>query len=381
MSTGSASPSPASPVPPAAPPQTAPPRRRGNWVGALRRSLWSLFQSAYALALIGVILWLSFLAFWYLLDSLLFSPLSPPQVVDLPALRETELSRSSSAFAGFRATENPRIPLAHYHRFGPWFQADAFNDCTRGGCHGPLPHHRNKESRAFLNLHATSLHCGVCHMETDRKPLDLVWYNLADGKAGAPPAAMRALDWLEKAGSPSTYADAQRKEIISLLETANTQTQARDMSAVIQHLRAVRGDSPDFRSFLEAAAAILPHHMRGEYGVKLALRGVLGGPLLAHQRSERAIERYLAEGAKLPEADRKALLGQVHTQRAAEKRSCSDCHNASNSLIDFAKLGYPRSRVEALTQPLLMQAIEKIMKGEPFYLPGFVAPAQESGHP
>ena len=91
--------------------------------------------------------------------------------------------------------------------------------------------------------------------------------------------------------------------------------------------------------------------------------------------------QFLATGDELSDADRTALLGQVHTERAADKRHCTDCHTADAGLLDFAKLGYPASRVDALTRPLLMQAIEKIMGGEPLHLPGFVAPGEEAANP
>jgi hypothetical protein len=367
--------------PPPLPPASSPKKPTASAGRIVGRVILRLLGAIYPLLLIIVILTLSGLAFWYLLDSLLFSPVNPPQVADLPALRETELSRSSSAFAGVRATENPRIPLAHYHRFGPWFQPDPFNDCTRSGCHGALPHYRRKESRAFLNLHATSLHCGVCHMASDGAQPALTWYDLTTGQTASPPAALRAMGWLDaNERNPGGISAADQAAFVALLKEANRTVHARDMERLIEHVAAVRHDRPDLPALLRDARSVLQSHLRGEYGVKLALRSEAGGPVLAHPGSADATTAFVASRETLSGAAREQLLNQVHTRRAAQPRMCTDCHTTDRSAINFAKLGYPDARVRALTEPVLMSAIQKIMQGEEFHLPGFVGPQEEPDH-
>jgi len=360
-------------------PAPAPPRPRAG--AAYRRGFLSLLRMLYLAALIFIILWLSFSAFWYLIASLLLPPAPAPQVVDLPALTAEDLTRETRTFAGVRATENPREPLSHYHRFGAWFEPDRFNDCTRSGCHGALPHYRRKESRAFLNMHATSLHCGVCHFVNDGARLDLTWYDLDTGRAADAPASLRALAWLEDAagkvkqqGEAAAFTRAQQREIVGLLRRADAATGAQNFAAIAGHLGAVRAESPDFRDLILAARDVVAAHQRGEYGSKLAVRSSDGVPLLAHPGGEPAAREFLAWGGAVSGAERTALLDRVHTRRAATTRKCTDCHRPEGSMIDFAGLGYPPARIEALTRSLLMQAIERIMNGEPLYLPGFVAP-------
>jgi hypothetical protein len=136
------------------------------------RILLGFIKRVYALALIALVLYLSFSAFAYLVNALILQPPPPPQIVDLP-LRADEglLETNVLAFRGVTAVENPRVPLAHYHRVGAWFQPDPANNCTQSGCHAPLPHGENRANRAFLNMHATSLHCGVCHLDAQERPL------------------------------------------------------------------------------------------------------------------------------------------------------------------------------------------------------------------
>ncbi|MHB8767007.1 MAG: hypothetical protein ACYDA8_22060 [Deferrisomatales bacterium] len=84
------------------------------------------------------------------------------------------------ALATWGAWEYLRLP----HRAPPWHAAaPAAGGRAMGGhgadrppaphpgpeargcaaCHGPAPHRRDPVRRAFLNLHAGRLHCGVCH--------------------------------------------------------------------------------------------------------------------------------------------------------------------------------------------------------------------------
>ena len=109
---------------------------RRNALGLVGRLVLGLVKRVYAVTLIVVVLWLSWNAFWYLLDSLIFSAPPPAQIVDLPLrLDESVLERATGTFAGIVATRNPRTPPVHYHRIEGWYQPDHFNDCTRSGCH------------------------------------------------------------------------------------------------------------------------------------------------------------------------------------------------------------------------------------------------------
>jgi hypothetical protein len=333
-------------------------------------------KRGYAAALIIIILWVSWRAFQYLLISLVLTARPPPQIVDLPTLGPAALERGAREFAAAAATERPRIPPWHYHRFEAWFQPDRFNDCTRSGCHAPLPHSRRKESRAFLNMHATSVHCGVCHLQAESEPLQLVWYDLESGRASGPPAVLQAFRWLHDAKFSSTGVPTLRdqEQIVELLRAAASEAgDEPTLRGLAEHLAAVRVESAEFLRLLDTARETVPNHFRGEYGAKLALRDrATGRALLAHPGGESAALDYLRRGEQLGPSEREALLQRVHPSRRPQSLNCSDCHSRERPLVDLTSAGYPAQRIESLMRPMVMQAIEHIMRGEPLHLPRFI---------
>lgn len=361
------------PAPPPARPLARARRLQRAW-----RILLHLGQRLYAVALISLILWLSWLALRYLVVSLILPSPPPAQVVELPRrLDGTLLTRAGTEFAGIAATEAPRLPPGHYHRFGPWIQPDTFNDCTRSGCHAPLPHNRRKEDRAFLNMHATSLHCSVCHIAADRHPLPLLWYDLRSGSACEPPAILQALGWLQQVESrpAGPFSKQDQRRIVDLLRRAVDQGGGHELALLADHLSAVRPASEDFTRLLEAARRAVPRHFRGEYGARLALRDPGGDrPLRMSAQARSAAQRFLERGDSLDPAERQDLLDQIHALRREPTLTCTQCHTRDAPLIDLARAGYPPQRVDDLVRPLVMQAIEHIMQGRPFYMPQFLPP-------
>ncbi len=367
-------------------PRRAPPR--------LRRALPEIVRRAYALALMLVIVWLTSLAVRYLIDSLFRPSATPAQVVGLPTrLTESVLQRRWGAWSGIQAAEHARSPLAHYHRLEGWIQPDAYNDCTHSGCHRPLPHAQHKEHRAFLNLHATSLHCGVCHMQSPDTPLPLTWYDLGNGQAAGAPAALQAYDLVTSAEGRQRLAAATPADQARLAELLRAAAQQADNGRALQQLAdrvaAVRPGGPAFATLVDAVRDTLPRHFRGEYGSKLALRDPQRGqPLFGHPGSARAVQDYLAavqSGKTLADDERRRLLDAVHTARRLQPRQCTDCHRSAGSLIDFAAAGYPEARRAALSRPeslQLIEALEHTTTTQPLHLPQFIAPRTEpSGAP
>ncbi len=332
--------------------------------GALR-----LIQRGYALALIVLIVWTSYRALAYLTRSLITPLQTAPQVAGVPKrLDEQLLHGRRPDWVGLAAVENPRSPLAHYHRFDTWLQSDNGNDCTRSGCHAPLPHSKHKEVRAFLNMHATSVHCGVCHMKNDATPLPLTWYDVRDGKPASPPALLRAYAWL--ASPPASPKPEHQKEIASLLRAAAEGADSDPaLARIAQQIAAVRAESIEFPRLLEQATAIVSRSFRGSYGEKLALRDASNLPILAHPGTNSAVADFLARGTTAAPEERQKLLAAVHPQKRDMPLRCTDCHREQSSLVDFAKLGYPPARVRSLFEPLVFQMIEHISTGTPFRLP------------
>lgn len=356
--------------------QTGTFKRLIRWLGR------SVFLKLYAAALILVIGYTTWRAMRYLVVSLVVPSEVPAQVAKLPVrMQSSTLLTHHPEWQALTATENPRMPPAHYHRITGWIQPDPVNNCTTNGCHNPLPHSENKSVRAFLNMHATSMHCGVCHMSSEGRPLDLIWYDPATGAETPPPPALRAYGkLLEEKANPGAVVQSEddRRALAQLLnETAEKAGDVRALNQLAQHIKAVRQGRAEFRDLLDAALLALPKYFRGEYGAKLALRSETGGPLLAHPNTEEAVQRFLAAGSSLDAAERESLIEEFHTLRRSEPRLCHECHRESDSLVPFEKLGYPEPRAKQLYEPNLFQALERIMEGEPLHLPQFVLPGED----
>lgn len=361
-------------------------RRGWSFARRLPRLSMAVIPRAYAVAVIVVTAWLSYLALRYLVVTLMFPSQTPAQIVGIPTrFDRTVLQQRATHWPGLRAEENPRVAPAHYHRVEGWMRPDRFNDCTRSGCHAPLPHSKRKEVRAFLNMHATSLHCGVCHLKNDATPLALTWYDLDRGRPCGEPAILKAYAFVTSAEGRSRLerptADDQARLVDLLTEAARQSDGSTALETLARHVAAARPDSEPFQHLIDAVRSALPRHFRGEYGAKLALRDAVSGrPVLAHPGTADVVQEYLQREASLAEADRDALLAQVHPLKREQALQCTDCHRAQDSLIAFERAGYPPTRQEMLTSPPVFQMIERISDGEPINLPGFFsAPTSQAG--
>jgi len=340
-----------------------------------------LIPRAYALAILGVLCWLTFMAIRYLYVSLVTPATAPPQITQLPTRLDAALLETGRAeWQALAATEMPRTPPSHYHRIDGWITPDHFNDCTRSGCHSALPHTRNKAARAFLNMHATSIHCGVCHMQGDERPRPLVWYDLTDGKTTDPPAILGAYGMIQSADAGKRWAEptaADQKTLVGLLRTAAKQARAVPaLNTLADHFAAVSPGSPMFQTLLSEARDTLPRHFRGEYGAKLAVKNpATGNPILGHPNTDQAVRSYFAQKDRADEQTRKRLLESVHPLRRKEALSCSDCHRTQDALVNFAGVGFPQARIDALVAPIVVKMIDHLREGSPaFTMPEFIAP-------
>lgn len=350
--------------------------------GAKRFTI-SFLRRGYALAMALIIIWLSVRAITYLIDSLIKPAKSPAQVEAVPLrLNEQWLHKPRPDWLGLQVVENPRSPLSRYHRLDSWIQQDAVNDCTRSGCHAPLPHSHRKEVRAFLNMHATTLHCGVCHFRSEKKPVELTWYDLKTGKRRDPPALLRAYAWLHDQPpleDEKQYTTADQETIVSLLSKAADESIGdAGLRRSAEHLRAVRAESPSFRRLLRDARDVADRSLRGSYGAKLALVAADGSPLLAHPNTSEATQAFLREGATATPERRAELIKAIHPLRQHPPIECHACHTATDSRIDFAALGYPPERIRSLVKPIIGAMIEHIAAGTPFYLPQLTRPEEPS---
>lgn len=350
-------------------------RRIGSGLGLVLRAVG---KRSYSLFLILLIIWLSWRALFYLVSALILPARPPSQIVDIPTrLNESVMMRAPSAAKTASTTVNPRSPLSHYHRLDEGFQSDPLNGCTATGCHSPLPHGKNKADRAFLNMHSTSIHCAVCHVQQDQAPLPLAWYDLkTGGKREQAPAMLQAYAWLT---SPSmrhtnTFTMNDQAEIVRLLRKAANEADAESsLASLADHLAAVRATSGEFARLVRITRQTLPGHFRGEYGAKLALVNPgTGKPILKNPGSAEAAREFLARSSSLAGEEKAQWIKKVHPQRREPTLRCKECHRSEGSLVDFASLGYPPARLQAISSPLVTSAIDHIVDGQPFYLPAIL---------
>lgn len=336
----------------------------------------------YGIVLIVVIVWLTYSALRYLVRSLVSPTSTPAQIAALPKRLDAEmLTGSRTQWEGLLATENPRGPLAHYHRFDTWVEPDRFNDCTRSGCHSVLPHTRNQGTRAFLNMHATSMHCGVCHMQATGEPLELLWYDLDHGRRSEPPAALRAIARLHERSFEQVDRAWQRQLAALLRETAAKAKGDPQLERIADYIEVVRPGSEPLQRLLGDAVAAVRRVFRGSYGAKLALRGSDGKPQLGHPGAADAARRWLVNGPNAVGPAREQMLRDVHTARRQAPLACDACHREVGSLIDFASLGYPPVRTQMLFHGPIFEMIRNIGEGRPFRLPSLGGSAAQPAAP
>jgi len=198
-----------------------PGRGWGRWIG---HELAEAIRRIYAIGVILLVGWLSYVALRYLVVTLMFPTPVPGQIAGVPRrLTADVLATRRGDWLGVQANQNPRTPAAHYHRLGGWVRPDRFNTCAQSGCHAPVPHAERKELRAFLNLHATSMHCGICHVEPGASGIRTTWYDLDNGRAQEAPPALRLFAWLTAPDAQPELAQptpATQSRFVALLREA-----------------------------------------------------------------------------------------------------------------------------------------------------------------
>jgi len=357
--------------------------RLTKWLGSAVRTALSLGFRAYVLCIIALVGWLSYRALRYLIVSLIFASPPPETITALPTRMDaTLLETQASAWEALRAAEHPRAPLAHYHSVDGWFQPDRFNDCTRSGCHTPMPHNARKEVRAFLNMHATSIHCGVCHMASEDSVLQPTWYSLRNGGHTQAPALLQVYGWLtstEGQKDLATPTHAVQRRLVGLLRAAAEQSGSDPtLTRLADELEAVRHTSDAFQALVATARTQVPLRFHGQYGAKLALRDAsTGQPILGYPGTAEAVAEFQRRGEAAEAAERDLLLGNVHAGQRTDPLQCTTCHRQDESLLDLRAAGYPPARIASLRTGQIFRAIEEIANGRPLHLPDFATPDGE----
>lgn len=95
----------------------------------------------------------------------------------LVAVTERQVDR----YLGEWEFSEPHLP-GHFHHIGRWYEADKWSFCI--DCHGPMPHARSPQVRAFLNMHNLFVTCRACHCqdEAENWPSRFGWVRISDGE-------------------------------------------------------------------------------------------------------------------------------------------------------------------------------------------------------
>lgn len=335
--------------------------------GALAR-VRNLVARLWALALLILVIWVTYLAGAYMVRYV-FSPSEVP-----PSIRRWESTLSADALreANVRgiSAPAPRPPLPRYHLVDRWFQPDPLNNCTVSGCHAPLAHGKHKDTRAFANLHSTFMACQMCHARIEAGGIQTVWVSTVTGAPQEPPAILRLINELEvnKAKTDQDPAGQQPLILALLRETRDTVPD----DGMIEHYMLVldtsEPGSPVWRTAVARLTEELPERALGEYQAKIAPRLDQGRAQQERDRMADLTRRYLSVTAAGPEG--KDLLRRVHADVLPKPAACVRCHGQEPPQLDLQALGYAPSRQAELRAQPIARLIQQIREGRPFYLPG-----------
>jgi len=202
----------------------------------------------------------------------------------------------------------------HFHHVGIKFEHDKVNACVY--CHGEVPHDKDKEIRAFLNMHSFSVSCEVCHIEKERS-WQFNWYEVKSGDRVANPVSLN-----EKI--ISTWSLQGYKKI-------------KDTSSL--------------------------------YGAKISLYDKNEDEFFSNDDDLDIAKNYMKKYKSFSNQERKQKKDRMHKKILKEPYECDYCHGREQKYMDYAKLGYPPRRVKKLNDSAIVGMIGKYKK---FYFPEFM---------
>ncbi len=202
----------------------------------------------------------------------------------------------------------------HFHHVGVNFEHDKINACVF--CHGEVPHDKDKEIRAFLNMHSFTVSCEVCHVSKDGA-WELSWYDVKSG---------------EHIINPGTL---NEKEVITWS---------------LKGLKKVKEKST-------------------LYGAKISLYQKNKGVFFSDETDLDSAKYYMRDYKSYSKEVRDNNKKSMHENLLKEAFECDHCHGRNQKYINYAKLGYPPRRVKQLNDSAIVGMIGKYKK---FYFPEFI---------
>ena len=150
-----------------------------------KKYLLVLYVGAWSVILVAACIWLTMFLIGTLGDPFDDKQKHGPDLDafdSLVALTEEKVVR----YLGEWEFLEPKLP-GHFHHVGRWYQPDKWNFCVQ--CHGPTPHSREPQQRAFLNMHNLFISCQVCHVQEAEgvAPTRFGWIDISNGRLCANP--------------------------------------------------------------------------------------------------------------------------------------------------------------------------------------------------
>lgn len=219
---------------------------------------------------------------------------------------------------GYRNIKQTYV-ASHFHHIGFEIADDTASACVY--CHGTLPHEEDKESRAFLNMHAFTMACESCHSQTTtgKGQWTFKWYDITSGKLARNPAKL-----VEQELFTGPFGDKNKK-----------------------------------------------HTAVGNYGAKIAPGYEKDGSFnfLATGAELATAKNYMASYQSMAEDQREAKKQVAHENVIETALECVVCHDSANKYIPYEGLGYPPRRIKELTDSAIVSMMGKY---ERFYFPNFM---------
>jgi hypothetical protein len=181
----------------------------------------------------------------------------------------------------------------HFHHIGRWYERDSWNFCIE--CHGPIPHSRSEQTRAFLNMHTLFISCEVCHvrMEEDKPPNRFGWITLTDGRLNPNPRIEEGV-WGEYGA-----------KIIQMV-----------------------GSESDSE------------------------------PLVMQEERDFSAE-FQRRSSGLDETQKVVANKFIHRRCTQEHVQCTHCHIGEGALLPFRELGYSQERTDFLIKPEVVDLVQR----------------------
>lgn len=249
-----------------------------------------IYVIVLGVALVAAGSWLTVYLAGALEEPLSLGPRSPQSMDFEDILSQTDLQ--VRRHLGEWEFSEPKLE-GHFHHIGRWYQRDEWNFCIE--CHGPTPHSRSAQIRAFLNMHSLFVSCEVCHVrsEENERPTRFGWIGLTDGRLSPNPEMEEGI-WGEYG-----------VKIIQLIEQAGR---------------------------LEPLVMTEEREFAAEF----------------NRQSYRLDERQKVIGNKF-----------IHRTCIEEPLQCTRCHTAEDPFLPFSELGYSKERADFLVDPEVVDLVQR----------------------